>query len=63
MGVVANGADPDVILVEAGGKVVMEVKGTVGAEGEFALEGQENWVDEKMLPWDLVTVNLVVKKE
>ena len=63
MGVVANGADPDFIVVEAGGKVVMEVKGTVGAKGEFALEVQENWVDEKMLPWDLVTVNLIVKKE
>ena len=41
----------------------MEVKGTVGAKGEFALEVQENWVHEKSLPWDLVTVDLVVKKE
>ena len=63
LGVVANGADPDVIVVEAGEKVVMEVEGTVGAKGEFALEVQENWVDEKMLPWDVVSVDLVVKIE
>lgn len=47
--------------MEAGEKVVMEVEGTVGAKGEFALEVQENWVDEKMLPWDVVSVDLVVK--
>ena len=63
MGVVANGADPDVIVVEAGGKVVMQVKGTVGGKGDFALEVVENWVDETMLPWDVVSVDLIVKKE
>ena len=38
MGVVANRADLDVILVEAGRKVVIEVKGTVRAKREFTLE-------------------------
>ena len=41
----------------------MEVKGTVGAKGDFALEVQENWMHEKSLPWDLVTVDSGIKKE